>query len=186
MNKPRAIYQAFKSKSLSKSSAQNSLLYIIESNKNDNIRIEAIKFITEINPKHSEIFKLLENILISDPNEAVRFASFKAIKKRYTFNAKEPVKHAINNEKGEFLISLIDFLSELDAFCCQNTIVKLIRENNIKFSDLNIDINIIKKFSLNQLKIYFYNYLMLKSLKTLYFHRHHIPLALDFYGIDEF
>ncbi|MFX0059124.1 MAG: hypothetical protein ACFE85_05180 [Candidatus Hodarchaeota archaeon] len=171
---------------MSKRTAQDLLSYIIESSNNDNLRIDSIKFISKIIPKHSEIFKFLEYILVSDSNEAVRFAAFKALKKNFPFNAKEPIKHAIRNETSVFLISLVEFLSELDYFDCYKTIIELARKDNDRLLDLKIHINSIKKLSLKQLKTYFYNKILSQSLESLYFHRHHIPLALDFYGIDEF
>ncbi|MFW9936138.1 MAG: hypothetical protein ACFFD5_00670 [Candidatus Thorarchaeota archaeon] len=184
MYSPKKVYQYYQNAYLSKRAALDFLIFIIETSNNDAQRIESLRYINKINPKSIKIFEFLENIFISEPEKSVRFAAFKVLKRNFPIQAINPIIHIIINETGLFIIPLIEFLHQINPFKCYNVIIDKIKNSK----DLSIDINNrnhLKKLSLQELITLFYNYLLNKSLESLYFHRHQIPLALDFYGMDD-
>lgn len=185
MYKPKEIYQFYQNSYLSRISALDLLLYLIDSSNDEILRVESLKYINRINPQRKEIFEFLENLFISEVKESVRFAAFKVLKKNFPVQAIKPIKHAISNETGLFLIPLIEFLSQVNPFECYKVIIDRIRNDNEISIHITNKRDNLKRLSLKQLKTLFYNYLLNKSLESLYFHRHQIPLALDFYGIDD-
>jgi hypothetical protein len=99
-------------------------------------------------------------------------------------NSKRAIKtivYAINNESGTFLIDLIEFLYRVNPFVCKQTLKKKIQNIEKKNPNTSLKIQKLDKLNLNQLKDILYNYQLNNSLEKLYFHRHLIPLTLDFY-----
>ena len=72
---PTKIYEDFRNKILDKHSAVDILISLIENSKNNNIRTESVGFIEKIGYNHDKIFRLFENLLISDSNKEVRIAA---------------------------------------------------------------------------------------------------------------
>jgi len=185
MYTPKEIYQLYQNIFLSKNSALYILIYLIDSSNNETLRIKSLKYINKIKPRSKEIFEFLENLLISEVRESIRFAAFKVLKKNFPIQAINSIKHTITNETGLFIIPLIEFLSQVNPFECYKVIIDKIKNHKGIHNDITNKREDLKKLSLKQLKTIFYNYLLNESLEFLYFHRHQIPLALDFYGIDE-
>ena len=66
---PKFIQKNYGNKKLDKFSAINQLISIIENSENIQARIEGINVLAEINANTENVFKLLENLLISDSHE---------------------------------------------------------------------------------------------------------------------
>ena len=182
--KHRKIYRNFQNKILNKDSASELLIILIENNQDDDLRVECIEFIRKIDLRSSIIFEFLENLLISDLNEAIRKAAFRAIEINFPQKAITPVRFAINREEGMFLISLIKFLAKVNPFLCREVLIDKIKKlDGISFTD-SLNNRKIENLNFKKLKDIIFDYLFRKSLDALYFHRRKIPFAVDLNYID--
>ena len=181
---PESIYSDYWNKALDKHSASILLISLIESSKSDDLRIKCIEFIQRIGDPNLEIFKVLENLFISDSNESIRIAAFEAIKKLFKTKAITPVKYAIYKEKSNFLLELMDFLAKMDPFTCREIIIKKIKNLKDPFFKEKLSNQKIERVKLNKLIELFSEYLFLNSLEDLYFHRRKIPFAVDMFYLD--
>jgi len=184
---PEEVFRSYEIKDLSKKSAVEMLISFVESSDDDLLRVNSIKLISKLDPKNQNLYGFFENLFISDLNESVRIAAFKAIKKNFYLKALAPVKYAIQHENGSFLLTLVNFLSNTHPFICKNllkTKIKKLYKNNQDFLELEKNPKNFNNLSLRKLKMLLFNYILNTSLDSLYFHRHSIPIALDFYGID--
>ena len=69
---PERIYEDFSKNVIDRTSATKLLLSLIESSEREDVRVESIKKLNHIGVNNDEVFKLLENLLISDSNETIR------------------------------------------------------------------------------------------------------------------
>ena len=178
------INKDYEEKILDQYSASELLISLIENSDNEEFRAECVKFLSKIGFNDQKIFKFLENLLISDTSESVRIAAFKAIKKNFLLKAVKPIVWLIENEKSLLLIPLIEALAEIDCLKCKKVLINKIKEfsrEKLKISLKNADL---ERINLEKLKEIFFNHLFNKSLDALYFHRHKIPLAFDFYDFE--
>jgi len=157
---------------------------LIENSQDENLRIKYIKYFKKLGLKDSKTFKFLENLLISDSNETIRRIAFKQIILINSLKAIKPVIYAINNEIGTFLINLIEFLSTINPLLCKKVLIKKVRSVEKKIPKILIQNHNLNKLNLGHLKEILNSYQFIQSLDALYFHRHTVPLALDFYGIE--
>ena len=181
---PESIYSDYRNKALDKYSASALLISIIENSKNEVLRVKCIEFIQRIGDTDQKVFTLLENFLISDSYESIRIAAFEAIKTNFALKAINPVKYAINKEKDQFLINLIEFLGEIDPFLCREAIINRIKKLEIDFYQNPLNNIKIEKLNLKKLKSILFNHLFFTSLENLYFHRRKIPFAVDLHYLD--
>ncbi|MFX0072678.1 MAG: hypothetical protein ACFFAO_16460 [Candidatus Hermodarchaeota archaeon] len=182
---PGKVYDDFVKKRLDKDSASAILISLIENSKREFNRVESINILSQIGLKNLEIFKFLENLLVSDECERIRIAAFDALKHNFKLKAIIPVKYAIYKEKERFfLIKLIDFLAQIDPFSCREVLINKINEIDELTKKTMFYGYKISNMSLNKLKEKYFDYLFLQSLDTLYFHRHKIPFAVDLFYID--
>jgi hypothetical protein len=179
--KPKLILRDFNSGKISKDSAIKTLIYLINISENNLLRLDSIEILSTIGSNHKSLFILFENLLISDSDERIRIASFNILKKLFPIKAIRPISHAIEREDGDLLISLIEFLEEVRFPKRRELLIKKIKTFNKTYLNfLVIDSNL-GNLRYIELKEIILNYLMYLSFESLYFHRHKIPLALDFY-----
>jgi len=69
---PKAIYEDLKNKDLDYTSALELLITLIDNTDNVDTRLESIRILEKIQAKDDKVYKLLENLLISDSNEYIR------------------------------------------------------------------------------------------------------------------
>jgi predicted CopG family antitoxin len=179
------VYEDLVKKRLDKDSASAILISLIENSKRELYRVECIRILSQIGLKTLEIFKFLENLLVSDECEYIRMAAFDALKHNFKVKAITPVKYAIYKERDRFfLIKLIDFLAQIDPFSCREVLINKIDEIDESTRNNMFQGYKISNLSLKKLKEKYFDYLFLQSLENLYFHRHTIPFAVDLFYID--
>ena len=112
---PKAIYEDLKNKDLDYNSALEILITLIDNTDNVDTRLESIKILEKIQAKDDKVYKLLENLLISDSNENIRNLAASLIKTLFLERALEPMKWALENETSLMcLITIISTLSEIN------------------------------------------------------------------------
>ena len=141
---PTKIYEDFRNHNLDKQSATDILLSLIENSKNDIIRTESIEIIEKIGYKKEKIFKILENLLISDTIKQVRIAAANAIKNNFLHKALTPMIWAIQNESSisclriinECIIKIINTVVEKENKINKSILIKEIKSiTDYKFRD---------------------------------------------------
>ena len=112
---PLKIYKDLKNKNLDKKSAAELLIILIENSEKDEVRLESVKLLEKIALKDDAVFKILENLLISDSNGKVRNLAAKYIKKSFLKYAIAPIKWAIQYESDyNCILSIIEMLITID------------------------------------------------------------------------
>jgi len=173
-----------KIQSLTKKFDFDEFKFLIENSQDENLRIKCAEYIKDLGLSNPKAFQFLEDLLISDSNITIRKIAFKSL---ILINAKKVIKtiaYAINYESGTFLIDLIEFLYKMNPFICKQSLKKKIQQIEENYLKVLLKNQKLDKLSLRELKEILYNYQLNHSLEDLYFHRHSIPLALDFYGLD--
>lgn len=133
---PNAIYNDYRGQSIDKVKIVELLIDIIENIDNDDLRGESIEILNKIDIKQNRVFKILENILISDLNENLRHAAAKVIINKFRSKALKPFLWALQHES---------------CYNCLITVLKsLERVNDIKVKALLIDE--IEKIELEQFR----------------------------------
>jgi len=119
---PSKILEKFRDKRIDKKSALEQLLALIENSSSFKIRLKCITIISEIwkiNEKTASlsenIFKVFENLLISDSNESIRNAAAIFLSSNFNDKAYKPMKWALHNDDSQLVLetilnSLINFL----------------------------------------------------------------------------
>lgn len=129
---PNLIYKEFKEGILEKQSAINQLSTLINNSDDADLRIASIEVLEKIGSKTERIFKLFENLLISDSQEKVRNTAIKAIKNSYIEKAFNPMRWALQHETS--IICLITIVSTLGEI--KNEKAKSFLINKIKNMDI--------------------------------------------------
>ena len=113
---PLKIYQDLKNNSLDKKNAIELLITLIENSEKDDVRLESVQLLEKIDIKDDKVFKILENLLISDSNKKVRTLAAKYIKKSFIEYAIAPTKWAIQYETDyNCILTIIEMLIKIDT-----------------------------------------------------------------------
>lgn len=112
---PRKIYEEFLDRSLDKNSAVILLISLIENVEDNEIRFDSIKILKKIEALDDRVFKLLENLLVSDSNEKIRNEACLYIQNHFLYKASAPMKWAIQHETDyNCTINIIKTLSMIN------------------------------------------------------------------------
>ena len=112
---PSKIYERFRNEAIDESKAVDSLITLIETIDNDEIRKKSINILNKIDIHNNKIFKLLENIFLSDPNEDLRYAAARVIKKKFLDKALSPFLWGLKFESSyNCLACIINSLEEIN------------------------------------------------------------------------
>jgi len=112
---PRKIYEEFLDKSLDKNSAVLLLISLIENVDDNEVRFDSINILRKIEALDDRVFKLLENLLVSDSNEKIRNAACLYIQNHFLYKASAPMKWAIQHETDyHCIINIIKTLSMIN------------------------------------------------------------------------
>ncbi|MHA2088060.1 MAG: HEAT repeat domain-containing protein [Promethearchaeota archaeon] len=111
---PTEIYEGFKSSRIDKRKAVDLLITLIENIENSEIRKESIEALSKIDFEHDKVFNILENILISDADEYLRYTAAKIIRSKFLKKSLVPFLWALQHESSyNTLITVIKTLEEL-------------------------------------------------------------------------
>lgn len=126
---PEKIQKDFSSGDLGKENAVELLISLIESSDNTEIRVESIKALEKINFQNENIFKILENYLISDENAVIRASVANYIIENFPEDGLSAFKWVIQYENSPLVMKIfIDALEKL-----RNPQLKLIKKDLINW-----------------------------------------------------
>ena len=97
---PAEIFNAYKNKELDMSTTMRNLIAFIENSAQEQERVEAIEVLGKMGLKAENIFKFLEQLSLSDSNEAVRAEAIKIVINNFLDLGVRVVKWLIKNEKS--------------------------------------------------------------------------------------
>ena len=113
---PRKIYEQYERNEINNSIAFDHLISFVENSENEHIRQKAIEILDRIGIFDDKLFKILENILISDSNGKIRNVALNFLEKRFLNKVITPLKWAIKNENDyECLITIIKLLTKINS-----------------------------------------------------------------------
>ncbi|MCK4781047.1 MAG: HEAT repeat domain-containing protein, partial [Candidatus Lokiarchaeota archaeon] len=167
---PNAIYEDFKNRDLDFSSALQLLITLIENTDNIDTRLESIEILEKIQAKDDRVFKLLENLLISDSNKEIRNVAAHFIKTHFLNRALKPMKWALEHETAiKCIITVISTLSEINNEKSKSILIDKLnyfynQELKYNLKDLFISKRI-ENFTLKDLSEILINYFFIKFLK---------------------
>ena len=102
---PKKIYDDFNKKDIDKLSAADLLISLIENSDKVDTRLKSIETLEKIAAKSKNVFNILENLLISDNSEEIRYLAAKTLKVLFREKALSPLKWALEHEKSlQFLM----------------------------------------------------------------------------------
>ena len=137
---PNKIFEDYKSNNIDRQSAIKSFISLIENSDNDETRVECLRNFEKIGIKGEEIFKFLENLLISDSCNDVRTVTAELIQNNFIEKALPVMKWAITYETDceclYYVLSALKVINTEDS----NEGVIIIYAADKNFSD-NIDLN---------------------------------------------
>ena len=112
---PKKIYEDFQKNDLDKSTAFELLISLIEHSDDDLIRVESIENLEKIGLETNKLFKLFENLMISDSSEIIRTSAAKVICNNFLDKALSPVKWALLHDSSyECMITIINTLVKMN------------------------------------------------------------------------
>jgi len=126
---PLKIYQDLKENKLDRKTAAEILLMLIENSEDDNVRIESVRFLKKIGIKNDKLFKILEDLLISDLNERVRYMAALYIKDFFLERSLSLIKWAVQYESDYFcLLVFIQSLADLKNQESKSILINMIKD----------------------------------------------------------
>lgn len=164
---PKAIYEDFKNRDLDFGSALQLLITLIENTDNINTRLESIEILEIIQARDDRVFKLLENLLISDSNKEIRNTAAHFIKKHFLDRSLEPMKWALEHETAiKCIITIISTFYEINNEKSKSILIDKLKhyyhqENKFNLKDLFISKRI-ENFTLKDLSEILINYFFIK------------------------
>lgn len=167
---PNAIYKDFKNKDLDYDSALELLITLIDNTDNINTRLESIEILEKIQAKDDRVFKLLENLLISDSNKEIRNKAAHFIKTYFLDRALKPMIWALEHEPAiKCIITVISTFSEINDEKSKSILIdKLAYLYNQEFKYNLKDVFISKRienFTIKDLAEILINYFFITFLK---------------------
>ena len=160
---PSKIFQEVKNNKLDIDFGIRSLITIIENSYEKDLRFKSLRYLKLLNKNSLRIFRLLENLLISDSDEKIRAYCAKYLRNNFITKAFSPMKWAIHYERDyyaqiEIIRTLAEIntkeskqllLNELKKLLTQNYVDDQNRYNNHKF--ITGVKNILKQKKVNEL-----------------------------------
>jgi hypothetical protein len=104
------IYNDSLNKSITKATASEMLITLVEESHDDIIRIKSIDFLGKLCLKDKKIFKILENVLISDENPLIRSVALEFLFKSYPNECYKTIKWMIENDHSSTVLRTIALL----------------------------------------------------------------------------
>lgn len=161
---PSRIYEDFSHSLIDKYSAIDKLIVLIENSNNVQIRLNSIRFLEKIGGNFRDnasmkdkVYKLFENLLISDSNDKVRNIAAKLLGEKFLENSLNPLKWALLHEQSALCLRTI--------FQYLITIIKSLDQTNDRVSKF-ILLHEIKQMQNKEFKIGFEQLINQRNLKV--------------------
>jgi Leucine-rich repeat (LRR) protein len=146
---PSKIYDDYQNNRIDKKKAIDLLITLVENVEDSLIRKESIEVLGKIDFKYVEVFKILENIFISDSDEDLRFSAAKILSSKFSKKTLVPFLWALQHESSyNTLITIIKSLEEIG----DKTIDSILLKEMKKFDSDKFDFNLIPIFTENNLE----------------------------------
>ena len=104
---PNKLYELYKKKKINKSEFINRLITIYEFSDSEEIRVECLNTIDDANIKTENLFKFLEEVVLSDPNIEVRLNATSLALKNYPENGYNLINYLFNSSESKVFIARI-------------------------------------------------------------------------------
>ena len=112
---PKEIIDALEREEIDKSTAVDLLIYLIGNNDLIEYREDSIKNLQWIGIKNSKVFSVLENVLVSDPNQEIRKLAVESLVALFQEKALPPLKWALDHEKSwEIILLIISIIRDIN------------------------------------------------------------------------
>ncbi|MHA1146916.1 MAG: leucine-rich repeat domain-containing protein [Promethearchaeota archaeon] len=165
---PSDILREYRNKAIDRNYTLNLLISLIEHIEDNFTRKECLEILPKLGIEHENLFKLLENLVISDLDEDIRYTAIKVLKKCYIRKSLKPLGWAFKNEKSfKCIMEIIDTLEIVDNEQSRRLLRDFIKELNSEFfNSLGNQISYLEYFSSNKLSSILRNYYILEFLKN--------------------
>ena len=126
---PKRIFKEYHSKKLDCATTINFLISIIENGKDNRLRIESLNYIKKINPQDKRIFKLLENIIISDTYWNLREVALNYLIEKFESKSYSLLRWLLDHEEDlECIIPILNSLAHLETIEAKKILKKEIKK----------------------------------------------------------
>ncbi len=126
---PKKIYENYLKEKVGKKETVDLLITLIENIEDDIVRKECIDTLNKLDLKSVKVFKILEQILISEPNEDLRYSAAKVIKNKFIKNALNPFLWTLQHESSyDCLITVIKSLEKIGDDRIVSTLINEIKK----------------------------------------------------------
>jgi Leucine-rich repeat (LRR) protein len=138
---PTKIYQNFVNNTISKSNAISLISILLENVDDEKIRTSCIHVLENIDGKDDNLFEILENLIVSDPNDIIRKEAVSVIKERFSDKAAAPLLWAISQENSfNCIITILNSLHDLTNDNAKGKLISYLKKvellNDAQISDI--------------------------------------------------
>lgn len=190
--KPSKIYHSIQRGVINKFKAAELLEDIIENVDDDEVRKDCLVILNKFDFKNKKLFKILENLLISDLNEDIRYTAAKIIKNKFIDKALTPFIWSLQNESSFNILRsiILSFKNIADDRIKLFIIKEILRfKANGNYNDLIHDREL-DNYSVEKLTDTLYGYVLVcflqRKFKKLNYRNEDQQLSLlDFSNSDE-
>lgn len=134
---PSHIFNDFKSDKIDRISAINYMKAIIENMDDDSLRVEALKYIYQIEGKSGDLYLFLENILVSDSSERIRAIAAIVIIEDFLEKGLNVLKWVIEHENSMMCLEAVYRSSNIEKSKKSLKLIKFLEKTIEKrFSNL--------------------------------------------------
>jgi len=148
--KPYQIYENFKKNIVNKNETINLLVSILENFEDSTIRKESLEILNKLDVNDKFVFRVLENILVSDLDENLRSTAAQIIGTRFLKNSLIPFLWALQHESS--YKCLIKILKSLKNITKENLAsLLLFQMKNVKIDENHINLRQILAENKNEL-----------------------------------
>lgn len=104
---PKEIHKQFVDGTLDKNSAYEALKWIVENEPDEEVRINGIEILGQISYNTEEMYKFLENVILSDSNAYIRYAAVKVMIFNFPNRCIDPIKWIAEHEQSPYILKTL-------------------------------------------------------------------------------
>ncbi|MFW9820844.1 MAG: hypothetical protein ACFFE5_14645, partial [Candidatus Thorarchaeota archaeon] len=193
---PRKIYENFICEKISKNETVNLLLTLIENADDDVIRNDCIDTLNKLDFINLKVFKILEDILISEQNQRLRYSAAQVLREKFINKCLDPFLWTLQHETSyDVLVTVIKSLKETGDNRIASALIDkltLISDHEMwKDTFPSFTQNLVEKPSLEYLveiliNLVTLNYLKKKFQNLLFKIENGFLIEIDFSKVDNF